>query len=40
MPSIAETPNSEMKPTAADTLKFRPRDVKAQNAACDGERNT
>jgi len=24
MPSIAETPNSEMKPTAAETLKFNP----------------
>ena len=24
MPSIAATPNSEMKPTAAETLKFRP----------------
>ena len=39
MPSIAETPNSEMNPTAAETLKLRPATVEPENAAAHRERN-
>ena len=39
MPIITDTPNSEMKPMAAEMLKLMTGEVKRQHAAGGGERN-
>ena len=39
MPSITATPNSDMKPIAAETLKARPETIERDQAAADREGN-
>ena len=39
MPSIADTPNREMNPTAADTLAFKPKSIEPEDSAADREWN-